>query len=271
MPARCAKVKAMKVGYSRRALAALALLLGTAARAPAGPPFTTDDPAPVEFRHTELYLAAQAAHDAGGWQGAVPQLELNYGALPGLQLHLLAPLAWATAARAGTRCGIGDIELGVKYRFLTETDGRPQIGTFPMVTLPAGDQDRDLGAGETQVFLPLWLQKSSGPWTTYGGGGYRINPGADNRDWWLLGWLLQYQLLPDLAVGAEIFHETAQTVDGDADTRFNLGAIVDLSAHHHLLFSAGTVIQGPGGYQAYAAYQLTFGPGLSFGRATAPR
>ena len=30
-----------------------------------------------------------------------------------------------------------------------------------------------------------------GPRTTYGGGGYWINPGPDNKNFWQLGWLGQ--------------------------------------------------------------------------------
>jgi hypothetical protein len=106
----------------------------------------------------------------------------------------------------------------------------------------------------------LWLQKSAGKWTTYGGGGYWINPGAGNRDWWFAGWLVQYQLLPELAIGTEIYHETSQQVGTGSDTRLNIGAVFDFNENNHLLLSGGPVIQGPSGFQTYIAYQLTFGP-----------
>lgn len=226
----------------------------------AGPPFITDDPEPVPLRHWEVYLASQTAHNADGWSGTAPHVEVNYGALPNLQLHLIAPLAFVAPAKGNSHVGLGDVELGAKYRFLDETGWLPQLGTFPLVELPTGDANRDLGAGQTQVFLPLWLQKSAGKWLTYGGGGYWINPGTDNRNWWLLGWLLQYQVRADLALGAEILHETAQQVDGDTSTKLNVGAIFDFNENHHLLLSGGPVIHGPGGFQTYLAYQITFGP-----------
>ena len=151
--------------------------------------------------------------------------------------------------------------MGVKYRFIEETVRCPQIGAFPLAEVPTGDRERGLGSGEVQVFLPLWLQKSSGPWTTYGGGGYWVNPGAGNRNWWLAGWLLQCQVSSNLAVGAEVIHETAQEEGGESGTRYNAGAIFDFSATSHLLLSAGQTVQGPSGFQAYLAFQLTFGPG----------
>jgi hypothetical protein len=40
------------------------LLIST--RAWAGPPYVTDDPEPVEYRHWEVYLASQSFHGSAG-------------------------------------------------------------------------------------------------------------------------------------------------------------------------------------------------------------
>jgi hypothetical protein len=61
-------------------------------------------------------------------------------------------------------------------------------------------------------------------------------------------------------LGVEIARQTAQTVGGSSDTFFNVGTIFDFSEHHHLLFSAGQTLQGQGSFQAYIAFQFTFGP-----------
>ena len=226
----------------------------------AGPPFTTDDPEPVEYRHWEVYVASQITRDKDGWSGTSPHLEVNYGALPNVQLHLIAPVAFVAPFHEAARFGYGDTELGVKYRFIEETDYRPQIGAFPLVEVPTGQQERGLGSGHAQVFLPLWLQKSFEPWTTYGGAGYWINPGKGNHNWWFAGWLLQRELTEGFTVGTEFFHETPSEKDGRSDTKFNIGAIYDFSDFYHLLLSAGHTVQGPNEFQAYVALQLTFGP-----------
>ena len=225
----------------------------------AGPPFTTDDPEPVEYHHWEVYLASQLAHDKGGWSGTSPHFEVNYGAIPNLQLHLIAPVSYTAPSHEATRFGYGDTELGVKYRFFEETDHFPQIGVFPLIELPTGNRERGLGSGHAQVFLPLWLQKSFGPWTTYGGSGYWINPGKDNRNWWFTGWLLQREITSELTLGTEIFHETPSEKEGDSDTKLNFGGIYNFSDMYHLLFSAGHTVQGPSATQAYLAFQITFG------------
>jgi hypothetical protein len=110
----------------------------------AGPPYVTDDPEPVEYRHWELYLASLVEHDTDGWTGTSPHVEVNYGAVPDVQLHLIAPLAFAVPAGQRARLGPGDTEIGVKWRFLQETQTVPQIGTFPLLEAPTGMAHRDL-------------------------------------------------------------------------------------------------------------------------------
>ena len=244
----------------RNALLAVGLLAAVMV-ARAGPPFITDDPEPVEYQHWEVYFGSQYEHNGDGASGTLPHAEVNYGAIPNLQLHLIAPLAFDAPAGASRQVGYGDTELGAKYRFLEETKGGPQVGVFPLIELPTGDYARGLGSGHTQIFLPVWLQKSSGTWTTYGGAGYWINPGAGNRNWWFTGWLIQKEVRPGLTMGAEIFHETAQSREGNSDTKANVGVIWDLDETRHILASVGPTLQGPAGYQAYLAFQFTFGPG----------
>jgi Putative MetA-pathway of phenol degradation len=226
----------------------------------AGPPFATDDPEPVDYQHGEIYLGSQYQHGSEGAGGTLPHFEANYGVLPNLQLHLIAPVAFDAPSGANRQFGYGDTELGAKYRFLEEADGRPQVAVFPLVELPTGNSARGLGSGRTQIFLPVWFQKSFGTWTTYGGAGYWINPGAGNRNWWFTGWTAQKKVLPNLTLGAEIFHETAKRERGDSDTKMNAGVIWDLDETRHILASVGPTIQGPAGYQAYLAFQFTFGP-----------
>jgi Putative MetA-pathway of phenol degradation len=241
-------------------MAMIIVLVGAPRSVWAGPPFTTDDPETVEYQHWEVYIASQVEHDKGGWSGTSPHIEVNYGALPNLQLHLIAPVSFTALSHGATNFGYGDTEVGAKYRFFEETDQLPQVGVFPLVEIPSGDRERGLGSGHAQVFLPLWLQKSFGPWTTYGGTGYWVNPGKDNRDWWFTGWLMQREITAALTLGAEVFHETPSEKTGGSDTKLNFGGIYNFNDNYHLLFSAGHTVQGPDGFQAYLAFQVTFGP-----------
>jgi hypothetical protein len=220
----------------------------------------TDDPEPVDLHHWEVYLATQQNHNADGWSGTAPHLEINYGVIPDVQLHLIAPLAYDKPAGEHSHYGYGDTELGFKLRFVHETASVPQIGIFPLVELPSGNSARGLGNGKAQVFIPVWLQKKFGDWTTYGGGGYWINPGDGNRNYWYAGWLLQRKLTEKFSAGLEVQYRTTDTVGGRATTALNAGGIWDLSDTYHILFSAGHTVYGPSEFQGYAALQITFGP-----------
>ena len=226
----------------------------------AGPPFLTDDPEPVEYKHTEAYLAMQYRHDRDGDSSTLPHVEINYGLLPNVQIHLIAPLQYIKPEGSSSQYGYGDTEVGVKYRFVQETEYFPQMAVFPLIEFPTGDSDKGLGSGRTQYFLPIWLQKSWGPWSSYGGGGYWINPGIDNKNYWYFGWQAQRALAKWFSLGAELFYTTPTTRDGDHVLGYNIGGIVNLTEKHHVIFSAGTDIHGQNLSRYYAAYQLTWGP-----------
>ncbi len=230
----------------------------------AGPPFATDDPEPVEYRHWEFYVASEHEKTADGWGGSAALIEVNYGVISNVQLHLIAPLAYDSPTHGKTQAGYGDTEVGAKYRFVQETPDHPQVGVFPLLEVPTGEEDRGLGSGHMGAFIPVWLQKGWGQegrqWTAYGGGGYHINPGAGNRDWTFVGLVLQRQVTEKVLLGGEVFHRTATQANDQSDTAFNLATVIDFGEHHHLLLSVGRSIDGPTEFQTYVAYQLTFGP-----------
>jgi hypothetical protein len=241
----------------------LSCLMLDPAPATAGPPFRTDDPIPVEPGHWEIFTFSSATHVRSGTNGTLAGVDANYGAAPDLQLHATLPIAFDAPSGGAARFGYGDTEIGFKYRFVTgDPNGwRPDAAIYPAVDFPTGDASRNLGGGHVRLFLPLWLQKSFGKWTTFAGPGYWINPGIGNRNFWYYGWALQYQVAENLSLGGEIFHQTADTVDGKAQTGFDLGMTYDLTEHAHLMFAAGRGFQHApetNEFSYYASVQWTF-------------
>ena len=225
---------------SCRATWIAAAFLMLAPPAYAGPPFVTDDPEPPEYGKWEINsaLAGTAAH--GGGDATLPVIDANYGALPGLQLHIQPQMTYVHAPE-GTHFGFGDLEIGAKYRFIEEDESGwvPAVAFYPLLQLPTGDKRRGLGAGVTRTFLPIWAQKTIGNWTVYGGGGYGINPGADSKNAWLAGAVALYQFTEKLQFGGEVYLQTAEA-PGDKDAPgFNLGGSYGLTEDLNLLFSAG--------------------------------
>ncbi|MDR3689696.1 MAG: hypothetical protein P4L46_09990 [Fimbriimonas sp.] len=225
-----------------------------------GPPFITDDPEPVEFQHYEVYIASITSRFFGQSTGTLPHLEVNYGGAPNVQFHIIAPMAYATASGQPFNYGYGDTEVGIKYRFVQENDHRPMVGIFPLVEVPTGNRSKGLSTGQTAFFLPVWLQKSYGNWTAYGGGGYWNNPGPGNLNYWFTGLTLQCQATKNLMIGGEFFHTTQQVVGESSITAFNIGGVYDFDEGHHLMMSIGTGLRGNDNGTTYFAYQWTFGP-----------
>ncbi len=242
---------------SRLVVVLAASILFSSASGHAGPPYMTDDPEPVEFRHWEVYLAAQHFSVRDGSSGSAPLVDLNFGAWPGLQLHIMGQLTYTRPSIGPAFYGPGDTEVGAKIRFVNESKWCPMMSVYPLLDFPTGDAARRLGTGHTHLFLPLWLQKSLGPWTTFGGGGFWANPGTGNRDYWYLGWEVQRRVSNFATIGSEVFYTTPDRVGGDANLRFNIGLIFNFTEQHHLLFSAGRSIVGDSLFQSYVAYQLT--------------
>jgi hypothetical protein len=255
------------VRAARAASLALALAVLPPTQAAAGPPYLTDDPEPVPYQHYEFYALSTGSAIRGDTSGFAPAFEFNYGAVPNGQLHLIAPFAFDGPAGGPAQYGAGDTELGFKYRFIDEDKTQPMVGIYPLVELPTGNERFGLGAGNPRAYFPLWIQKSFGDWTTYGGGGYWLNHGDDtpNQDYWFFGWLIQRQVTKQLAVGGEIYHQTGTVVmspgdSGKPTTGFNIGAVYDLDAHNHLLASAGTGLQNASStnlFSWYLGYQIT--------------
>lgn len=257
---------------ARRRLSALfcaALLLASAFSSSAclaGPPFLTDDPVPVDLGHWEINNYASGTFAKGAVAGVLPGVDANYGAGQNLQLHLLVPLALAQSSGANAQWGPGDVEIGAKFRFVTanEKDWWPQIAFYPFLDFPTGNADRGLGTGSAHLFLPIWLQKDFGKWSTYGGGGYWINPDPGNRNFWYAGWVLQYQVTEALALGGEIFHQTSFSTGGPGSvgfplgskdaTGFNFGGIYDINDTYHVLFSFGRGLENMSASNLFSYY-----------------
>jgi len=255
--------KTGKAGPAAAIILLFMIGIGASGPALAGPPFITDDPVPVDYQHWEIYGFSAATHVKGDTGGTLAGTEINYGPAPNLMIHMIVPLAFDAPHGGSMKVGRGDVELGAKYRFINadSSDWWPQVATFPLIEVPTGDAKRGLGEDLTTEFIPIWLQKDFGRWTTYGGGGYWHNPGDGNKDYWFVGWLLQRQVTDNLALGGEIYHQTADTVGGKGMSGFNIGGVYDFNAHEHLLFSAGRGIENvtaSNEFSYYLALQWTF-------------
>ena len=237
-------------------LFAALVIAGAAAPAFAGPPYLTDDPVPTDTGHWEIY-GFSAGEGRGSDVDADVGLDLNYGPVKGIQLTATLPASFSHDTSDGWRGGTGDVELGVKYRFLNDEKDGISAAIFPRAILPTASRS----TGErTRFLLPLWVGKDfPGGTSLFGGGGYEFNPGLGNRNFWQAAAALTHDLNKKLSVGAEIAWQQPDTLDGTDQTRAGVGTIVKLSGHYSLLFSGGpTWADHHTGYHFYAALGLDF-------------
>lgn len=209
----------------------------------AGPPFVTDDPDAVAYKHGEAYVGSVGSKASSEFYAFLPFIEFDYGAFKNTQLHCTIPFSIDKKVNNAASYGLGMVELGVKYRIIAETKTRPQFGTFPLVELPTANARKGLGSGKIQFFLPIWLQKSWGEhgqqWTTYGGGGYWFNPGLMHEDYWFFGWVLQREITQHWWHGFEVFYQTKAHQNGDNSFGFNVGGGLTIHKDWQVIYSFG--------------------------------
>jgi hypothetical protein len=223
----------------------------------AGPPFLTDDPEPTEVGHWEIYAPLFEAEGTGSdYYGAVGA-EINYGPADGVQFTVGLPFAYAHGA-GRTSWGAGDLEASVKYRFYRNEANAVQIAVFPGITLPTGSNG--MSARHVTALLPIWLQKDVGRWSLFGGGGYAINPGAANKNFWTGGAAIVRQFNDRLTLGIEADVQGPDEVGGAATTSLGIGAIYDLPGPLRLLASGGPSFHADGrsGFHAFLAVGIDY-------------
>jgi hypothetical protein len=93
-------------------------------------------------------------------------------------------------------------------------------------------------------YLRFSFQKSWGPRTTYGGGGYVINPAPNQRNYYLGGWQLQRDISEKVTLGGEIFAQGKSSDDVRSFAVLNLGGYFKITPNFQLLFTGGQSLAG---------------------------
>ena len=215
--------------------AAIASVIATPALG--GPPYVTDDPEPTVAGETESYTFTEGAFARSPHNETQSGFEINYGAMPDVQLNVELSVghdSWHAAT-------------GIKYRFLEEKGDTPQASFYPAI---------EIGSGETHVLLPVWIAKSFGGWTAFGGGGYSLNNGRGQRNTWFGGAALTRTIHNDLSLGGEVYGETADTMGESGRIGVRAGLTQALGEHFALLASFGPEFESG---EVRAAYYIAAG------------
>lgn len=188
-----------------------------------------------------------------GNRSARAGVDLNYGPVEDLQLTATLPLDYERASVSSRWSGgVSDVEVGAKYRFYKNEEQHRSVAIFPRVILPTAR--KGMGTGKTRLLLPVWGQQDIGKWSIFGGGGYEINPGEGQRDFWQAGMAVTHDLGRGVTVGAELTHQGPDADDAEPSTLVGIGSIVHIRGPYSLLLSAGpTFTRSQSGFHAYSA------------------
>ncbi|WP_243375528.1 transporter [Geotalea sp. SG265] len=216
----------------------MSLLIAFTGPALAGPPLLTDDTGTPGDKHWEINVAytldkrhAEATHQT-------PVLDINYGVGEAVQLKYEAPWIIFHESEGGTKSGLGNSLVGVKWRFLDEKRDGVSVSVYPQYEFnnPTSSADRGIVEEGTVLRLPVEVSKKWGLFWSNAEVGYGVHQHGDDE--WVYGVIVGYDLHDNLTLLVEIHGGSAKEFRKH-EVVFNLGTQWDFSKRYGLLASAG--------------------------------
>lgn len=135
-----------------------------------GHPMLTDDARVTDFHEWELNTSINTSI-TDHLELSVPHIDLNYGIAPNLQLNAEAPVGLTFDNDNQATTNVGEITLGIKYRFLDEEKFFISAATSPLYVV---NERRGL-------LIPLFLEKTIGQFLIGTGVGYFFGEHRQNQ------------------------------------------------------------------------------------------
>jgi hypothetical protein len=230
------------------------------ASAQGGPPLLTDDPGTPGPGHWEVNIATTyEAHDRG-WTFEIPLIDANYGVGNSLQLKIEGPWLMDHSPDSGRRSGLGNMLLGVKWRFLDHGEDGFAMSMYPQLeveTPGSTSYRRGLVTSTPALLLPIEVTHPLGPVYLNAEAGYEAV--RNDQDLLIYGLALGRVLTKRVEVVGEV-HGTATSTLRQNQLVCNIGTRVSMTPRLLLLLSGGHTLGSTagatGGALVYAATQL---------------
>ncbi len=227
----------------------------------AGPPLITDDPDTPGPDNWEIDIATTSEYAQHEWNLETPLLDMNYGIGEHIELTYELPWVVLVPASGGASSGLGNSLLGVKWRFLDQTNDWLDVSAYPQVEFnnPTSSVRRGLAEDGTSVMLPFEAGHRFGSLDIYGDAAWVWN--EEGATGGFCGIAAEYELSETFTVMGEL-HDGFEHDFENNQLVFNLGFRRTLTEHVSLIGSAGRMIFGPGNnpvdFMSYLALELTF-------------
>lgn len=229
------------------------------------PPLTTDDPGTPGAGGWEINLTTSIERTIDETELEAPLFDINYGPRDNDQIKVEFAVLSVGPDDENDEWGLSDVSIGYKYRFFENGPAGLEISTYPQVSLPTGDEDRGLGSGHTELWLPIQWQ------TDFGESGW-INPqigynvvfGDNSSNSFRYGLAAGWEASEKLELMGEVAGVAYPEGPDPNDVYFNIGFTYPLNKNVVLLGSAGRSFydrdRGTPDLTALFGVQLLFGP-----------
>lgn len=209
--------------------------------APGGPPLVTDDPETPGRGGWEINISHNVEKTRDEFSMETPLIDVNYGLMENDQWKIEFPLLFLDPENDQERWGVGDLEVGWKYRFFEEDDRGLMASIYPQVLVPTGNARLRLGGGRTEMLLPLEAGRHffDERLLVYGEIGYNVVFDGSDEHSWIYGVAAECQSSERLKLLLEVGGVAWQS-GSDPDFPFFTGGLkYELTDHWTLIASAG--------------------------------
>jgi len=227
------------------------LVLGSrVALAQGGPPYYTNDPGTPGNKNWEINLGYMPFLYSNQSISHTPDVDVNFGL--GDRIQLTYENAWLRVQNlsAPAKYGLGQDQLGVKWRFYDSGEAGMAFSIFPQLSLnnPNDSVKRGITPPGASLILPVEFSKKFGPIDVDAEAGYNlVHLGPDG---WLAGLVVGHDFTKKLEMDAE-FYATGTFHPEYSQTTVEMGARYRLHRPLILLLMAGRSVEPARNNQAY--------------------
>lgn len=239
----------------------LVMIVSQAPILQAGPPLITDDPGTPGDGNWEINIGFTIEKLKTETSYEAPILDINYGLGERLQLKYEVPWLILDEEGAASKNGLGNSEIGLKYRFLDEEQHGVSMSIYPQLSFnnPTSSDERGLVDSGMELLIPFQLSKDIGSAELLIELGYNLI--EHDKDEWIYGLATGWQLTKSAKFVAEINGVTKNDFEENVLV-FNIGGILNVHKNINLLFSAGRSFRESSetqpGLIGYLGFQFNF-------------
>jgi len=233
----------------------------------AGNPLQTNDPETPGRHGWEINVSHNTRFARPAFGQALPLVNINYGCWENDQWKISVPLIEFDPHPGEEHWGIGDIQLGWKYRFLDEDEYGVQASIYPQPLLPSGQDELGLGNGRVELFLPISVGKHflDDRLFVYGEAAHNIVFEDVQRDTWFCGIAAEWQITDKIELVGEVADFAVPRAFGPDEPFFNVGFNYQFAEHVALQTafgrSLGNESDGVPYFSTYVGLHITWGGG----------